>query len=63
MKVVLKVKLSGKPLVPGTNGLHAVGETIDVPDAVGQKLIDRQRATAFSADPATPPPAAPPANF
>jgi hypothetical protein len=56
MKVVLKTKISGK------YGLHAAGETIDVPDAVGQKLIDRQHATAFSVGSATPPPAAPPAN-
>ena len=52
MKVVLKTKISGK------YGLHAAGETVDVPDTVGQKLIDRQHATAFTS---TPPPAAPPA--
>jgi hypothetical protein len=56
MKVVLKTKISGK------HGLHAAGETVEVPDAVGQKLIDRKHATAFSADSTTPPPAAPPAT-
>ena len=56
MKVVLKTKISGK------HGLHAAGETVDVPDAVGQKLIERKHATAFSADSTTPPPATPPAT-